>query len=236
MSEHTAIPPKPTHPPTIPAQGRLVRVTGRTGRLPDWRHGPVPLESLSTPAPTDQDEDETRDTETGHDSETPGQDTGTQDSETRQDTHPDETPETGDTDETPGERDTEAGQDTAPSFRTVPLSQLRRHLQHTVLTNSAAAAAGAWGYGAFTGQWDTGLPQTVLGWMHDAASTSTSPYTPLVLGGLTTGAAVVIGGGVYGRIARFTAHSRALCLALHWCLVRVPTASSIAAVALYATN
>ena len=137
------------------------------------------------------------------------------------------------------------GSDTAPpapeaappllSARTIPWGELRRRAQRFVLTNGTAAAVGAWGYGAFTDQWDVGLPQLFLSWMHDAAATSTSPYTPHVLGGLVIVGAVVAGGTALGFVLPLIHASRALCRVAFWACVRIPVASAVAALLLYGT-
>lgn len=145
------------------------------------------------------------------------------------DTEPDTVPDVED-----AARDTRAPVP-RPALAAIDFTQLRHSLQRTVLLNAPAAAVGAWGYGAFTARWDTGIPQTVLGWMHDAASTSTTPATPLVIGGVTTIGAAVLGSVAYGRLAPLVAHVRAACAVLHWLLVRVPVASCAAAVLLYTT-
>lgn len=105
--------------------------------------------------------------------------------------------------------------------------------QRFVLTNGAAAACGAYGPGLLTYRWDVGLPQLVLSWMHDAATTSSSSSTPLVLGGLSVLGAAVGGGLVAGFVLRFVQAVPTLCRITHWCLVRVPVASAVIAVCLY---
>jgi hypothetical protein len=182
------------------------------GRLPDWRNGPI---NLDTDTKTADTEPATPDTQEAHD--TPDQ--PQQDGEPAAETEPRRTPKT-----------------PTPRIEDFRISQLRRILQRAVLLNTPAAAAGAWTYGAFTADWSTGIPQTVLGWMHDAATTSTSPLTPLIIGGLVTAGAAVIGGGIYGRLAAFTAHTPALSTALHWLIVRIPVASSTTALLLYTTT
>ncbi|MFE9764752.1 hypothetical protein ACFYPC_09515 [Streptomyces sp. NPDC005808] len=105
--------------------------------------------------------------------------------------------------------------------------------QRFVLTNGAAAACGAYGPGLLSYRWDLGLPQLVLSWMHDAATSSTSSSTPLVLGGLAVVGAAVGGGMAAGIVLRFVQAVPTLCRITHWCLVRVPVASAVIAVCLY---
>ncbi|WP_077060570.1 hypothetical protein [Streptomyces sp. MP131-18] len=109
----------------------------------------------------------------------------------------------------------------------------RDRRQRFVLLNGTAAATGAYSHGAFTGQWDVGLPQTVLAWMHDAAASSDEPATPLILGGLVALTAAVVGGIVSATLSRWVAQLPRLCAALHWALVRVPVASAVTAILLY---
>ncbi|MGC5562582.1 hypothetical protein ACPYPG_07020 [Streptomyces sp. FR-108] len=105
--------------------------------------------------------------------------------------------------------------------------------QRFVLTNGAAAACGAYGPGLLSYRWDLGLPQLVLSWMRDAAASSTSSSTPLVLGGLAVVGAAVGGGMAAGIVLRFVQAVPTLCRITHWCLVRVPVASAVLAVCLY---
>ncbi|WP_435238227.1 hypothetical protein [Streptomyces sp. YPW6] len=105
--------------------------------------------------------------------------------------------------------------------------------QRFVLANGAAAACGAYGPGLLSYRWDLGLPQLVLSWMHDAAASSTSSSTPLVLGGLAVLGAAVGGGMAAGIVLRFVQAVPTLCRITHWCLVRVPVSSAVIAVCLY---
>lgn len=107
--------------------------------------------------------------------------------------------------------------------------------QRAVLRDGAAAAIGAWGYGAFTNDWSTGIPQIVLGWMHDAATTSDSPWTPWLIGaGVTLGFSVV-GAVVIGWIPA-VGRLPTVYRTFHFLLIRIPAASAALATLLYATN
>lgn len=108
--------------------------------------------------------------------------------------------------------------------------------QRFVLNNGAAAAFGAYTPGLMNAQWDTGLPQTVLAWMHDADATYGGPATPLVLGCGSVLAAAILGGFVAGFFLRFFQAVPTLCRVTHWLLVRVPVASAAVAVCLFTSN
>lgn len=113
--------------------------------------------------------------------------------------------------------------------------QRRTRKQLFVLRNASAALTGAYGYGLFTGQWDTGIQQTVLTWMVSADASSTSPATPLLLGGCVVLAAVVAGGVVDGFLSRCFRAVPALCNAIRWAVVSVPVTSAFVAVLLFTT-
>jgi hypothetical protein len=109
--------------------------------------------------------------------------------------------------------------------------------RNSILLNATAAATGAWGYGAFTLEWETGLPQTFLAWMHNAHAHSTvagpTPVTALALGGLIT-LGVVIGSGIaYAFLSRLFNGQATLCTVAHWLVVRVPVTSALTALALF---
>lgn len=113
--------------------------------------------------------------------------------------------------------------------------QRRTRKQLFVLRNASAALTGAYGYGLFTGRWDVGIPQTVLGWMSGAAASSTSPYTPLLLGGCAVIAATIAGGVVDGFLSRWLRVVPALCTAFRWAVVSVPVTSTVTALLLFTT-
>jgi hypothetical protein len=267
--EQTSVPASEPEPV---AAGRRVQVTGYSGRLPNWRRGPAPLDDLNgqdTGIGSEVEEGNRRSEAVGGEVEEQEASAGEEESASEEGSgdglfarwrnrvreavealenlqHQEQVGQGDNTQEQEAEQGgDEAAEKTAPAAPAVPplftapavpWGAIRRHVQRFILVNGTAAAAGAWGYGAFTGQWETGLPQLFLGWLHEAAATASNAHTSLLLGLFITGAAHLVGGGIYGRIARFTAHSRAVCLVLHWALVRIPVASALAALALYGTR
>ncbi|MEU0214094.1 hypothetical protein ABZ281_02860 [Streptomyces sp. NPDC006265] len=105
-------------------------------------------------------------------------------------------------------------------------------LQQFILHNGSAATAGAWGWGMFTAQWNTGLPQWTLAVMHDAAAGSTEPSTPFIVGGGVVLLAAVVGGGVTAFVEKWLYRLPSFCIAVRF-LTHIPVASAGIAVLLF---
>lgn len=115
----------------------------------------------------------------------------------------------------------------------------RTSWQRFVLRNAAAAAAGAWTYGAFTAGWDKGLPQLVLGWMDNMATEFREPVGPIMLGLIATGAFTAVGNRIYRFIVRIFSEDGSFAATpagriIRWLLVSIPFSSGFAAVCLFA--
>lgn len=98
-------------------------------------------------------------------------------------------------------------------------------LQRFILHNGSAATAGAWGWGLFTAQWNTGLPQWTLAVMHDAAASSTEPSTPFIVGGGVALLAALVGGGITAFVERWLYRLPSFCGVVRF-LTHVPVASA----------
>ncbi|MEU1158129.1 hypothetical protein ABZ369_34685, partial [Streptomyces sp. NPDC005918] len=98
-------------------------------------------------------------------------------------------------------------------------------LQRFILHNGSAATAGAWGWGMFTAQWNTGLPQWTLAVMHDAAAGSTEPSTPFVVGGGVLLLAAVVGGAVTAFVEKWLHRLPSFCVVVRF-LTHIPVASA----------
>ncbi|MCX4792592.1 hypothetical protein OG369_43230 [Streptomyces sp. NBC_01221] len=107
--------------------------------------------------------------------------------------------------------------------------------QRFILHNGSTAAVGARGWGMFTAQWDTGLPQWTLTVMHDAATSSNEPSTPLIVGGGMVLLAAVIGGGITTFMEKWLHRLPSFCVAVRF-LTHVPVASAGIAVLLFSTS
>ncbi|MFE3166754.1 hypothetical protein [Streptomyces sp. NPDC059224] len=105
-------------------------------------------------------------------------------------------------------------------------------LQRFILHNGAAATAGAWSWGVFTAQWDTGLPQWTLAVMHDAAASSNEPSTPFIVGGGVILLAAVVGGGISAFVEKWLYRLPSFCAAVRF-LTHIPVASAGIAVLLF---
>ncbi|MFJ5850519.1 hypothetical protein [Streptomyces sp. NPDC092903] len=105
-------------------------------------------------------------------------------------------------------------------------------LQRFILHNGSAAAAGAWTWGAFTTQWDTGLPQWTLAVMHDAAAGSNEPTAPFIIGGGVMLLAAVVGGGISAFVEKWLYRLPSFCAAVRF-LAHIPVASAGIAVLLF---
>jgi hypothetical protein len=105
-------------------------------------------------------------------------------------------------------------------------------LQRFILHNGAAATAGAWSWGVFTTQWNTGLPQWTLAVMHDAAASSNEPSTPFIVGGGVILLAAVVGGGISAFVERWLYRLPSFCAAVRF-LTHIPVASAGIAVLLF---
>ncbi|WP_420082877.1 hypothetical protein ACN6AT_39160 (plasmid) [Streptomyces sp. JL4002] len=105
-------------------------------------------------------------------------------------------------------------------------------LQRFILHNGAAATAGAWSWGVFTAQWNTGLPQWTLAVMHDAAASSNEPSTPFIVGGGVILLAAVVGGGISAFVERWLYRLPSFCAAVRF-LTHIPVASAGIAVLLF---
>ncbi|MFF6979498.1 hypothetical protein ACFZAV_17505 [Streptomyces sp. NPDC008343] len=104
--------------------------------------------------------------------------------------------------------------------------------QRFILHNGSAATAGAWSWGVFTAQWDTGLPQWTLAVMHDAAASSNEPSTPFIVGGGVILLAAVVGGAVTAFVERWLYRLPSFCAAVRF-LTHIPVASAGIAVLLF---
>lgn len=98
-------------------------------------------------------------------------------------------------------------------------------LQRFILHNGSAATAGAWGWGMFTAQWNTGLPQWTLAVMHDAAAGSTEPSTPFIVGGGVIVLAAVVGGGITAFVEKWLYRLPSFCAVVRF-LTHIPVASA----------
>ncbi|WP_331729406.1 hypothetical protein OG592_43850 (plasmid) [Streptomyces avidinii] len=98
-------------------------------------------------------------------------------------------------------------------------------LQRFILHNGAAATVGAWGWGMFTAQWNTGLPQWTLAVMHDAAAGSTEPSTPFIVGGGVILLAAVVGGGITAFVEKWLYRLPSFCAVVRF-LTHIPVASA----------
>ncbi|MFI1648081.1 hypothetical protein ACH4XT_14245 [Streptomyces avidinii] len=98
-------------------------------------------------------------------------------------------------------------------------------LQRFILHNGSAATAGAWGWGLFTAQWNTGLPQWTLAVMHDAAAGSTEPSTPFIIGGGVALLAAVVGGGITAFVEKWLYRLPSFCGVVRF-LTHIPVASA----------
>ncbi|MFF9785769.1 hypothetical protein [Streptomyces nigrescens] len=106
-------------------------------------------------------------------------------------------------------------------------------LRRFTLLNGTAAALGAYGYGLFTADWSTGLPQLVLGWMESAAADPTNaPSTPLWVGGFALVAFAVVGAAIAAHLPGARTLP-AFAKVFHFLLIRVPAASAGLALVLY---
>jgi hypothetical protein len=105
-------------------------------------------------------------------------------------------------------------------------------LQRFILHNGSAATAGACGWGLFTAQWDTGLPQWTLAVMHDAAASSNEPTTPFIVGGVVILLAAVVGGAITAFVERWLYRLPTFCAAVRF-LTHIPVASAGIAVLLF---
>ncbi|WP_331731792.1 hypothetical protein [Streptomyces sp. NBC_00073] len=105
-------------------------------------------------------------------------------------------------------------------------------LQQFILHNGSAATAGAWGWGMFTAQWNTGLPQWTLAVMHDAAASSTEPTTPFIVGGGVILLAAVGGGAITASVEKWLYRLPSFCAAVRF-LTHIPVASAGIAVLLF---
>ncbi|MGD1220677.1 hypothetical protein AB9Q10_19860 [Streptomyces krungchingensis] len=105
-------------------------------------------------------------------------------------------------------------------------------LQRFILHNGAAATAGAWSWGVFTAQWNTGLPQWTLAVMHDAAASSNEPSTPFIVGGGVILLAAVVGGGISAFVEKWLYRLPSFCAAVRF-LTHIPVASAGIAVLLF---
>ncbi|WP_053679996.1 hypothetical protein [Streptomyces sp. XY66] len=104
--------------------------------------------------------------------------------------------------------------------------------QRFILHNGSAATVGAWSWGVFTAQWDTGLPQWTLAVMHDAAASSNEPSTPFIVGGGVILLAAVVGGAVTAFVERWLYRLPSFCAAVRF-LTHIPVASAGIAVLLF---
>ncbi|WP_033226248.1 MULTISPECIES: hypothetical protein [unclassified Streptomyces] len=105
-------------------------------------------------------------------------------------------------------------------------------LQRFILHNGAAATAGAWSWGLFTAQWNTGLPQWTLAVMHDAAASSNEPTTPFIVGGGVMLIAAVAGGAITAFVEKWLYRLPSFCAAVRF-LTHIPVASAGIAVLLF---
>ncbi|MFD0437152.1 chromosomal replication initiator protein DnaA [Streptomyces chartreusis] len=105
-------------------------------------------------------------------------------------------------------------------------------LQRFILHNGAAATVGAWSWGVFTAQWNTGLPQWTLAVMHDAAASSNEPSTPFIVGGGVILIAAVVGGGISAFVEKWLYRLPSFCAAVRF-LTHIPVASAGIAVLLF---
>ncbi|WP_060880013.1 chromosomal replication initiator protein DnaA [Streptomyces scabiei] len=105
-------------------------------------------------------------------------------------------------------------------------------LQRFILHNGSAATAGAWGWGMFTAQWNTGLPQWTLAVMHDAAAGSAEPSTPFIVGGGVVLLAAVVGGGITAFTEKWLYRLPSFCAAIRF-LTHIPVASAGIALLLF---
>ncbi|MEU0352954.1 hypothetical protein ABZ302_40060 [Streptomyces sp. NPDC006237] len=105
-------------------------------------------------------------------------------------------------------------------------------LQRFILHNGSAATAGAWSWGVFTAQWNTGLPQWTLAVMHDAAASSNEPSTPFIVGGGVILIAAIVGGGISAFVEKWLYRLPSFCAAVRF-LTHIPVASASIAVLLF---
>lgn len=105
-------------------------------------------------------------------------------------------------------------------------------LQRFILHNGSAATAGAWSWGVFTAQWNTGLPQWTLAVMHDAAASSNEPIPPFIVGGGVILLAAIVGGGISAFVERWLYRLPSFCAAVRF-LTHIPVASAGIAVLLF---
>ncbi|ODA69797.1 hypothetical protein [Streptomyces sp. AVP053U2] len=131
-----------------------------------------------------------------------------------------------------------AGEGTGPAGRGRNRSSLTAWwasltpLQRFILHNGAAATAGAWSWGVFTAQWNTGLPQWTLAVMHDAAASSNEPSTPFIVGGGVILIAAVVGGGISAFVEKWLYRLPSFCAVVRF-LTHIPVASAGIAVLLF---